>query len=173
MAHTRNQKGSGSKKSLKKTGAKRAKKALARAEKAVDAARKAVRRSGKKLRKRVSVLAQQTAQLSAQQARALRKLEAAARQTDVPSPPPRPADEAPSRAAEPAFVISAVPPSNATPSPPPDDSAIGSLTPPLPAPQPASLTLIELRQQARDKKIPGYYRLNKAGLIAALEAQSG
>ena len=44
------------------------------------------------------------------------------------------------------------------------------LTPPLPNPQPATPTMIELRQRAKAQQISGYSRLNKAELIAALEA---
>lgn len=47
---------------------------------------------------------------------------------------------------------------------------VAALTPPLPKPQPAAPTLIQLRQQAREQKVTGYSRLNKAGLMAALDS---
>lgn len=44
------------------------------------------------------------------------------------------------------------------------------LTPPLPAPEPAAPTLVELRRRAKERGVAGYSRLNKAALIAALDA---
>jgi hypothetical protein len=84
MADTKNPQGGGSNKAKKKTGAKKAKKAIARAEKSVAEARQAVRALDKRLRKRVSTLSKQTARLSAEQERELKKWDAAGRDEGTP-----------------------------------------------------------------------------------------
>ena len=50
----------------------------------------------------------------------------------------------------------------------PSVSKVAVVTPPLPAPHENAPTLIELREQAKARKIAGYSRLNKAALIEAL-----
>jgi hypothetical protein len=172
MAQKKDSPGGGSAKSTsKKISAKKAKKAIARAEESVAEARKAVRALKKKLRKRVSQLAEQTARLSAEQSRALKKVDAAAGEAAVPESRLSAAAEGQTSFPDPLFALTAVPPSPPTSSEGEDgEEADTALTPPLPKPQPPAGTLVELRQRAREQKIPGYSRMSKASLMAALEA---
>lgn len=50
------------------------------------------------------------------------------------------------------------------------DTAI--LTPPLPTPEPAAPTLVELRHRAKERGIAGYSRMNKAALVSALDTDA-
>jgi hypothetical protein len=175
MAKGKDEKGGSRTKPQKKTAAsskktKKAKKALDRAKKSVEAAQKAVKASTKKLRKKVASLSRQSKQLSADHAKAVKNVETAEKKSATASQPPRPADGAKTTPAEPTLVVTTAAPARAKSTPAPSAKENGSLTPPLPKPQPASATLVELRQQAKDKKVPGYYRMNKSDLIAALES---
>lgn len=188
MAKSKNQKNSGQTAS-KKTGVKKAKKALARAEESVDAARKAVKASRKKLRRMVAALSHQTERLSAKQAKAVKKSLPAKKESPresavdsrkedsqtrrdtastTVSEPVR-ADQRQNKTPEPTLVVTTAAPPR-SPQPATSAGQNVTLTPPLPSPKPASPTLVELRQQARERKIPGYSRLNKAELTRALDA---
>ncbi|MFS0733522.1 hypothetical protein ABC304_16180 [Microbacterium sp. 1P10UB] len=142
---------------------KDAEKALAAAGDAVATARKAVKKSRGKLRKRAAKLTRRAEQLAKKHAAAQRKAEEAeeALSTVIASPTGETSDttsSAPDAVTE-----------NGAGAPAPDHE-VDDLTPPLPTPEPAPATLIELRRQAKEKKIPKYYRLAKADLIAALDA---
>ncbi|MEG9492336.1 MAG: hypothetical protein MIJ73_06010 [Microbacterium aurum] len=130
-------------KNEQKGSPKAAKKALDRADKAVRKARKAVARSSKKLRARADNLAQETQELSTEHAKAIRRSVTAAGAKDTQNPSPLP-----------------------TPAPRPRTSVrkTGSAR----ETRPSTPTLAELRTQAKEQKITGYYRMNKAALRAAL-----
>jgi len=139
----------------KKAAEKKAVKALLRAEKAVQEAHNAVADSRKELRKLAADLAKQTKKLSEKHKKAVAQLDAEVR-------------KAVAGAAGASAKPSVSPPKDSEPHPfEPLETLIE--TPPLPSPQPAAPTLIELRTQAKERNITGYSRLNKAALIAALE----
>jgi hypothetical protein len=175
MAKAKDAKGGSRTKPQKKTAAsskktKKAKKALGRAKKSVEAAQKAVKASTKKLRKKVASLSRQSKQLSADHAKAVKNVEAAEKKSTTATQPPRPTDGGQPKPPEPTLVVTAAAPARPKSTPARAAKENASLTPPLPKGQPASATLVELRQQAKDKKIAGYYRMNKSDLIAALES---
>jgi hypothetical protein len=172
-----NQKGGSTTKPQRKSAAsskktKKAKKALGRAKKSVEAAQKAVKSSTKKLRKKVASLSRQSKKLSADHANAVKNAEAAEKKSATAekksAETTRPTGGGQSKPGEPTLVVTAAAPASPKSTPARSAKENASLTPPLPTPQPASATLVELRQQAKDKKIPGYYRMNKSDLTAAL-----
>ena len=177
-----------SKGSTKKQSAEvKAEEALARAYVAVQQAADATKGARKKLRAEASELAQQTEKLIAKHAKAERKVEKAAKKADkaaalkVSSSPDK---QQTTRSGGRVLVIPEVDQSTAASSAPEpagtretaassaraEQVDVESLTPPLPSPQPAAPTLITLRERARIAKVPGYSRMNKAALIAALGA---
>ena len=137
----------------KKTSEKKAKKALARAEEAGKDAVKAVKDSSKKLRHRAASLSKKTAKLEAEHAEAARGAKSAAVALDE-----RRRDDIAEEDAEPTDGTAA------------HGAVAEELTPPLPAPEPAAPTLVELRHRAKEQGVTGYSRMNKAALLAALDA---
>ena len=135
---------------------KRAKKLLGQAEEYVAKARKAVRKSGKKLRKEAASLSRDTQKLAAKHAKAVQNLavEKAAAKKAVQLP-----SVAPSAVQNRVSAVSA-------------RTKAAAVVPRLPEPRLSSSTVIELREQAKSQKIPGYARLNKAALIAALDQKT-
>lgn len=127
----------------KRDSAKAAQKALDRAEKAVRKARKAVARSSEELRTRAERLAHESQQLSATHAAATRRGDTPTYDQETENPTPLP-----------------------TAAPRPRTSVRKVRT--AQAPKPSTPTLAELRTQAKERKITGYYRMNKAALLAAL-----
>lgn len=157
----------------KKDAEVKAIKALGRAETAVQLAADAVKGSRKKLRARADALAEQTDALLAKHAKAERKVEKAAKKANkaaaltvrsavVSTQQPTSADGGST------VVISEVDESANTSAAPRTPEAASDFTPPLPSPKASAPTLITLRQRARSAKIPGYSRMNKAALLAAL-----
>jgi len=139
----------------KKAAEKKAVKALLRAEKAVQEAHDAVSDSRKELRKLAADLAKQTKKLSEKHAKAVAQRDAEVK-------------KAVAGAAGASAKRTTTPPTDSEPHPfEPLETLIE--TPPLPSPQPAAPSLIELRKKAKELNISGYSRLNKAALIAALE----
>ncbi|SMQ62116.1 hypothetical protein SAMN06295909_0690 [Plantibacter sp. VKM Ac-1784] len=121
-----------------------AEKAVARAEAAVEAARDAVRTSSKQLRKQVSALAKRTEKLAVKHEQSVRELTQ---------------QQARAHAALATHAAATGPDARPTP----------QLTPPLPKPAGAVPTLIELRELAKEQRIVGYSRMNKATLLERVD----
>jgi hypothetical protein len=156
------------KRAAAKADEKKAVKALARAEKAVDEARKAVSDSSKKLRKEALELHKKAEKLSAKHTKAVNQLAEETLKADQAVMSAKPQAAASKKKAKKALADDAA---VRTPSTVPDPTVKASpLTPPLPSPQAEVPTLIELRKRAKDQKIPGYSRMNKAALAAQFEA---
>lgn len=147
-----------------RTHEKNAEKALAVAEDAVAAAREAAKKSRKKLQKKAARLTRETQRMSKKLAKAQREVSQAEAALSAETTPPS------SEAADtPAAPDSTNTGKESVVTTETRGSAAG-LTPPLPQPERAPATLVELRREAKSKGIRGYSRLTKADLIVALEA---
>ena len=148
MAQTKTtKKKTAKKKDTKKSSEKAAKKALSRAKRAVREARSAVAHSSKKLRKRADKLAKESEELSAAHAAATRRADASPSLRAPQTPSPVTVDAS----------HTAISPRN---------GRTGRTS------AHSSPTLVELRARAKEQKITGYYRMNKATLMAAITPPS-
>lgn len=148
----------------KRTHEEIAEKALAAAGDAVAAARKATKKSRKKLKKKAAKLTRETQRMSTKLAKAQQKVSRAEAASAAVTAPPL--SEAPDKATTP----DALDPGTESDATTGEHSGAAELTPPLPRPERAPASLVELRREAKDRKIPRYSRLAKAELIAALKA---